>query len=156
MFVSSSAVWALSVGGAEGLSSIVQRPVLGIGSGTYSLENSLDKEAHNSFLSVAVELGLVGFALFGLIVAIAATEAWDRLRPERMFWLTLILVWGIGASSLTWEDRRSTWVVLTLVVIAANLTNPKYGYRSPTPDRPPREIVSVGESPSSLPQTPVD
>ncbi len=136
----------------EGLSSLVERPVLGIGSGTYSLENSLNKEAHNSFLSVAVELGLIGFSIFGLIVAIAATEAWDKLRIERRFWLTLVLVWAIGASSLTWEDRRSTWLVLVLVVIAANLTNPKYGYRSPPPPELPSEIVRVGES-SSLPQT---
>ena len=133
----------------EGLDLIVERPVLGVGSGTYSLVNSLNKEAHNSFLSVAAELGLIGFFIFGLIVAIAATEAWDRLRSESGFWLTLILVWGIGASSLTWEDRRSTWLVLALVVIAANLTNPRYGYRSaPARSEAPGEIVRVGETQS--------
>jgi O-antigen ligase len=130
----------------EGLDLLVDRPVLGVGAGAYSLVNDLDKEAHNSFLSVAVEVGLIGFVLFGFIVIIAATEAWDRLRFESGFWLTLILVWGIGASSLTWEDRRSTWLVLTLVVVAANLTNPKYGYRSPPPPELPSEIVRVGES----------
>lgn len=130
----------------DGLDSIVKRPVLGIGSGTYSVVSTLGKEAHNSFLSVAVEVGLIGFVLFGLIVAIAATEVWDRLRSESGFWLTLILVWGIGASSLTWEDRRSTWLILVLAVIAANLTNPKYGYRSPPRPDPPREIVRVGGS----------
>ena len=130
----------------EGLELIADRPVLGVGAGTYSLVNSLNKEAHNSFLSVAAEVGLIGFFLFGLIVAITATEAWDRLRSEAGFWLTLLMVWGIGASSLTWEDRRSTWLVLVLVVIAANITNPKYGYRSPPP-RPdaPGEIIRVGD-----------
>lgn len=132
----------------DGLNSIAERPVLGIGSGTYHQMSSLNKEAHNSFLSVTVELGLIGLSLFGLIIAISATEAWTRLRSEAGFWLTLILVWGIGASALTWEDRRSTWLVLVLVVIAANLTNPVYGYRRPRAPDPAGEIVRVSGSAS--------
>ena len=133
----------------EGLETFTEHPVLGVGSGTYRLINSRGNVAHNTFLSVAVEVGVVGFALFGVIVAIAASEVWTRMRFESWFWITLILVWGIGASALTWEDRRSTWLVLILAVIAANLTNPTYGYRRPADaDLTRREVARVGGFPT--------
>jgi hypothetical protein len=31
----------------------------------------------------------------------------------------VLLVWAIGASTLTWEHRKTTWLFLTFVVAAA-------------------------------------
>jgi hypothetical protein len=37
-------------------------------------------------------------------------------------WLTILLVWAIGAFSLTWEHRKPTWLFLSLVVVSADLS----------------------------------
>jgi O-antigen ligase len=85
----------------------------------YRSVNSLGKVAHSSYLSVLVELGLIGFAIFAATVVIAGLQALRRPGWERSFWVTLLVVWAIGASTLTWEHRKSTWLFLSLVVSAA-------------------------------------
>jgi len=106
----------------EGLESWAEHPLLGVGSNMYRSVNSLGKVAHNSFLSVLVEVGLIGFVLFGLILLIAISQAWRQPTWEKSFWLSLLLVWAIGASSLTWEHRKTTWLFLSLVTASAALT----------------------------------
>jgi O-antigen ligase len=105
----------------QGLASFAKSPFLGVGSNMYRSVNSLGKVAHNSFISVLVELGLVGFALFGFILLIAVLQAWRQPRWDRSFWLSLLAVWTIGASTLTWEGRKSTWLFFSLIVASAAL-----------------------------------
>ncbi len=105
----------------EGLDSFTEHPLMGVGSNRYRSVNSLGKVAHNSYLSVLVELGLIGFALFGAILTIAVAQAVGQSGWERAFWLSLLAVWAIGASTLTWEHRKSTWLFLSLVVGSAAL-----------------------------------
>ncbi|MCZ7573212.1 MAG: O-antigen ligase family protein [Ardenticatenaceae bacterium] len=107
----------------EGLASFAEHPLIGVGSNMYRSVNSLGKLAHNSFLSVLVELGLIGFALFGMILTFAVIRAWGQPKWEARFWLTTLLVWAIGASSLTYEHRKATWLFLSLVVASAALTS---------------------------------
>ena len=40
---------------------------------------------------------------------------------DRRFWLTLLAVWAIGASTLSYEHRKTTWLVLTLCVAAGSI-----------------------------------
>lgn len=100
----------------DGVSSFTERPFLGVGSNMFRSVNNLGKVAHNSFLSVLVELGLVGFSLFAAILILGVLEALKLPRWESAFWLTLLLVWAIGASTLTWEHRKATWLFLTLLL----------------------------------------
>ena len=115
---------------SEGLASFVEHPFLGVGSNMYRSINSLAKTAegkvsHNSYLSVLVELGLIGFILFSMILAIAFVQAWRQPKWQSWFWLTLLAVWGIGAFTLTWEARKSTWLFLSFIIVSAALTNEK-------------------------------
>jgi O-antigen ligase len=89
----------------------------------YRSVNSLGKLAHNSFISVLVELGLIGFILFGTILGIATIKAWSQPRWDSRFWLTVLAVWAIGASSLTYEYRKATWLFLSLLIASAALTH---------------------------------
>ncbi len=109
----------------EGLISFTEHPLLGVGSNMYRSVNRLGKLAHNSFISVLVELGLIGFALFASILAVAAIQALRHPKLEAAFWLTVLLVWAIGASSLTYEHRKATWLFLTLTVVSAALLDPR-------------------------------
>lgn len=103
----------------QGLTAFVDHPVLGVGVDQYRTVNTLSKVAHNSYLSVLVELGLIGFVLFATILWTVVGQARRLPRWDRNFWLTVLLVWAIGASTLTWEHRKTTWLFMTFVVAAA-------------------------------------
>ena len=105
----------------EGIDSFVEHPLLGIGGNMYRSINILGKVAHNSYLSVLVELGLIGFILFGTILVIAFIQAWGLPKWDSLLWLTILLVWAIGASTLTWEYRKTTWLFLGLLITTAAL-----------------------------------
>ena len=108
---------------SEGLAVFAERPLLGVGSNMYRSINSLGKVGHNSFVSVLVELGLIGFVLFSIILGIAFVHAWRQPKWQSWFWLTVLTVWSIGAFTLTWESRKSTWVFLSFAVVSAAITN---------------------------------
>jgi O-antigen ligase len=106
---------------AVALVTFTEHPLLGIGSNMF-LSVSEGRMAHNSFLSVLVELGLIGFALFGTVLTIAVIQALRQpTKWDSSFWLTVILTWAICASSLTYEHRKATWLLLSLVVASAAL-----------------------------------
>jgi O-antigen ligase len=74
--------------------------------------------AHNSFISVLVEEGVVGFLLFILILA-SLWKGVFRLNPaERNTWAVVLLVWTVGVMELTWEYRKPTWLLFGLLAAA--------------------------------------
>lgn len=105
----------------EGFEAFVEHPLLGIGSNMYPTINRWGKAAHNSFIAVLVELGLIGIFLFGIIVSIVLAEAWRQPKWQSRFWLTVVAVWVLGSSTLTWTHRKSTWLFLSLLIAAAAL-----------------------------------
>ncbi|MDZ4802824.1 MAG: O-antigen ligase family protein [Bryobacteraceae bacterium] len=72
--------------------------------------------AHNTFLSVLVETGVIGFVLFSAFVGVLLVFALIQRAPERALWLTVMLVWAIGVSTLTWEHRKAAWVLFALLM----------------------------------------
>jgi O-antigen ligase len=74
--------------------------------------------AHNTFLSVLVETGLPGGLLFGLLLAILAWFAWILGPSERALWFTMLAVWATGVFTLTWEQRKPTWLIFGLIMTA--------------------------------------
>jgi O-antigen ligase len=107
----------------DGFAAFAEHPLIGVGSDMYPSINSLGKAAHNSFLSVLVEVGLIGFALFALILTIAVIQAWNQSRWDSKFWLTILLIWAIGASTLTWGHRKPTWLFLNLIIASAAIAH---------------------------------
>ncbi|HLO14156.1 MAG TPA: O-antigen ligase family protein [Anaerolineales bacterium] len=106
----------------EGLLSFVKHPVLGVGANMYPSVNSWDKAAHNTFLAVLVELGIIGLALFGTVLGIAVSQALKQPKWEAWFWMTVFTVWFLGSSTLTWGPRKSTWLFLSFLVASTALT----------------------------------
>jgi O-antigen ligase len=102
-----------------GLQTYAQHPVLGVGAGAFKAAVGIGKVAHNVFISILVELGIVGIALFLGVLGVALANAMKHPPWGTRFWLTLLLIWFIGASSLSWERRKLTWLVLTLTAASA-------------------------------------
>jgi O-antigen ligase len=75
--------------------------------------------AHNTFFSVLVEQGVIGFALFCALLLTLVLAAWKLPSIERLFWLCILLTWAVGALDLTWEDRKPTWFFFGLLMAAA-------------------------------------
>jgi O-antigen ligase len=109
-----------------GLKALKHHLVQGVGSGAYpkAVEPWLGKPgvpgaqyvAHNTFLSVLVETGVIGFTLLGflgfcLVLFVAA------MPPlERGLWTVMLLVWTSGVSTLTWEQYKPTWLMIGLIM----------------------------------------
>jgi O-antigen ligase len=90
--------------------------------------------AHNSYLSVLVEEGFVGFLLY-ITMFIAVFLALMRLPTmERRFALVLFATICVAMLPLSWDDRKSVWFVLAGIVglVTARYT-PAFAYRQPAP-----------------------
>jgi O-antigen ligase len=97
-----------------------EHPLCGVGSGALDLPTLLGTFAHNTFLSVLAELGLIGFTLFASMLAIVTYQALSQMKCFSALWLAVLVTWGIGAFTLTWEFRKATWLFFSLIIINGN------------------------------------
>ncbi|HLJ50418.1 MAG TPA: O-antigen ligase family protein [Bryobacteraceae bacterium] len=104
---------------AAGLEVFREHPLLGVGSGAFgqSVLNQLDIPyvAHNTFLSVLVETGMVGAGIFLSLLASLFLGALHLRGMERALWVVLLLAWAVAGSSITWEYVKTTWFVFGLL-----------------------------------------
>lgn len=104
---------------AAGLEAFRDHALLGVGAGAYgpTILRVVDVPyvAHNTFLSVLVELGVVGALLLSALLASIFYCANRMPYLERCLWITLLLTWTVGVSALTWEYRRATWFLFGLL-----------------------------------------
>jgi len=72
--------------------------------------------AHNTFLSILLEEGVIGFTLFFALLLTLIVSAWRLPHIDRTFWLCILATWAVGALDLTWEDRKPTWFFFALLI----------------------------------------
>jgi O-antigen ligase len=119
-------VQALTLGGrfrlwVAGAYAFAERPFIGYGVGTFKHAitpqlGASSQVAHNSYISVLVEEGLVGFILFAAML-LSVLAALRRLpRPDRRFGLVLFCTLLVTMLPLTWEDQKPVWVVLSALM----------------------------------------
>lgn len=105
----------------EGVAVFSEHPFFGVGGGGFPRAVESGRSAHNSFLVVLVELGMVGFVLFGIVLVMTIYHAVRQPKWASRFWLTILLVWALGNSALSWAHAKPTWLFLSLVIVGANL-----------------------------------
>jgi O-Antigen ligase len=103
-----------------GLAVLPENPVFGYGTGGFKSAIAprlgLAKVAHNSYLSVLVEQGIVGFVLYMMMFVAAFRSILKLPVLERRFALVLLATLVIAMIPLTWEDRRPAWFVLAALI----------------------------------------
>ncbi len=93
----------------------LEEPFLGVGSNAYKAVSESGLVAHNSFLSVLVETGIVGLLLFLGIFFIAIVSCFELSKLESKLWKTTLLIWFLGASALTYEHHKPTWLMIAFI-----------------------------------------
>ena len=95
-------------------------PFLGVGAAGFrdSVSRALSEPivAHNTFLSVLVEQGVIGFTLFCALLGVLGLSVSAMPSLPRRFWIVILGVWVVGVSSLTWELRKPTWFFFGLLM----------------------------------------
>jgi O-antigen ligase len=122
-----------------GLKVLRHHPVLGIGVGAYpeAVKPQLgtpgvpghEYVAHNTFLSVLVESGAVGFGLYASMLCVLAAFIWTMPSSDRALWTVMLLVWATGVSTLTWEQYKPSWLVVAWIMAAWSVSWRRRGSR---------------------------
>jgi O-antigen ligase len=72
--------------------------------------------AHNTYLSVLVEQGIVGLILYLMMFVAVYRSILLLPKLERRFALTLLATLMIAILPLTWEDRKPVWFILAALL----------------------------------------
>lgn len=131
-----------------GLAAMMDHPLSGTGAGTFPLtmeaENQRGMVAHNSFVSIGVELGLTGLALFLMVLLSAWQPALLRDTTDRSLALSVAAAWLTIAVFASFEDDKITWFVIA--IIAALASHPT-DHDASTPHE--KELPSTRQMPTS-------
>ncbi len=103
---------------ASGLEAFRIRPWAGFGAGAFPAAIETGRAAHSTYLTVAVELGVVGLVLFGLMCVLVLVTVGRMPRRMRGLWAATVLVVAIVSIALSWSTRKQTWLVAALAVAA--------------------------------------
>jgi O-antigen ligase len=104
-----------------GLQAFAYYPVAGYGTGHFKsaitpILGGMSQVAHNSFISVLVEQGLVGFLLYMAMFVSVFRSVMKLPTLERRYTLVLLATLVVAMLPLTWEDRRAVWVILAILL----------------------------------------
>ena len=105
--------WTIWVGGLSLWLDSTFNSVFGLGIGGYSA--TVGRVAHSTPISVLVESGIIGLSLFLLILSTLVRNAFKAHRDVTWICITLLCVWGIGINALSWEYRKPTWIIWSLI-----------------------------------------
>ncbi|HSF61930.1 MAG TPA: O-antigen ligase family protein [Gaiellaceae bacterium] len=145
--------WSIWV---ESSHAFLDRPILGAGLDAHRTAVSqglnevrtfriAEKEAHNTYISVLVETGIVGFAILATMIVIVVKRI-RRLSDWRAwYWSAQVSVLAIGAMSLSLEDSKSIWIFLSLCVATSAIAGSRAGVVELVPVAPtPGPVVAGG------------
>ena len=104
-----------------GLEVAREHPLVGVGAGGFeeAVEPTIHQEmvAHNVFLSILVEDGLVGLVLFVAMILATLVPLHHLPLVQRRFSTVLLVTLAVGSLSLSWGHRKQFWFVLGMLAV---------------------------------------
>jgi O-antigen ligase len=140
----------------RGLREWSKTPMLGVGPACYSIaglaSGEKERAAHNTFVSVLVETGLVGAVLYFAFWVLAIRRVLRTQKADRYFWLVFLL--SLLPIMITSNDEaaKSLWLIGALVLCqSANPQATRVFGRRPAPSAVPKfaPVVPVRRAPDS-------
>jgi O-antigen ligase len=96
----------------KGIELFQDKPLIGVGGGEFAdTVGDLKLAAHNTYLEVLVEHGVVGLMLFGGIIVGLFARVERFPARERALWRSVLWAWAILIITLSWENREMTWLL---------------------------------------------
>lgn len=125
----------------QGFNELVNNPevaVIGLGAAAYlgGVEPLYGERyvAHNVFISVLIEQGVIGFTLFMIMLWLLVSRIPYLQTDEKYLWTFSFLTWFVGVNFMTWEHTKNTWFLIAL--LAARTVTDNY------PGRKKRNLVA--------------
>jgi putative inorganic carbon (HCO3(-)) transporter len=109
---------------AQAYRTFQEHPFTGVGTGAFREESSW-KVAHDVWLRMAAELGLVGFTLFALLIVTGFGYAWRQYGAQRGFALATLASLLVGATFYNLEAKKAMWLFVLFPVLAASALQAK-------------------------------
>jgi O-antigen ligase len=135
-----------------GAEAFVKRPIVGYGTGAFqgALRRVLGypRASHNSYLTVLVEQGLVGFVIYLWMFFAVLLAAMKLPTMEKRFALVMLATLAVAMLPLSWEDQKPAWFTLAAVL---GLAQAQALRREPASDRAElhrRSSVPAGPGPA--------
>lgn len=106
----------------EGIFIFSAHPLVGVGSGAFKAAAiETGKTPHNVALSLLGELGIIGFSLFAIILAMIVYHAIYQPKLNSRLWITILIIWLVVNSTHNMEYRKATWLFWGLIISSASL-----------------------------------
>jgi O-antigen ligase len=96
-----------------------ENTIIGVGAGGFSkaVEDILivQRGAHNAYLSVLVDTGIIGLVVFISIIIIGLMPNLTIEKFDRLFYLILCVTLLVALIPLNWESHKVPWLVMILL-----------------------------------------
>ena len=95
---------------------IQDHPFLGIGIGNFDQVVGMGLSAHNTYISILTEQGIVGLTAFVVLLIALFVSTWKMPHRPKLLWFGVLICWCIGVITIDWNSNRITWIVFGLLL----------------------------------------
>jgi hypothetical protein len=111
-----------------GLRAFAEHPLVGHGSATFkgAVEPYLGRAivAHNTYLQVLVEQGIIGFVPWFMMFVAVFRQVRRLPHLERRFGQILLATLAVALLPLSWDERKAVWFVLAILAAFSEALRP--------------------------------
>jgi len=108
-----------------GLECWAEAPIIGVGASGFVTAVSANRSralvAHNTFVQILVDNGIVGIGLMLGVWGILAGMAWRLPRNERILSLGVFAIWVIASMGGSLEYAKDTWLIYAWIMVQSQL-----------------------------------
>ncbi len=103
---------------------INEAPIFGNGLSSFRRvinKYNIDYTAHNSYISIMVEQGIIGLLFYLAVILAVLLQGWRVPAEQRLLIISLLLIAVAGQFTLTLNEKMFIWFAYLFVVLKANL-----------------------------------
>jgi O-antigen ligase len=107
----------------RGMEGFWKSPIVGVGTAGFFIvaadDDGTRRAPHNTFISVLVELGVIGLALYLFFLVLLFRAAWRLPDRERLLWIGILSITVLNAMTCGSQGDKFTWFLYAMVLAQA-------------------------------------